>query len=740
MHLALYRKYRSATFDEVISQEHITTTLKNQIKAGTPAHAYLFTGSRGTGKTTCAKLMAKAVNCLSPVDGNPCGECESCKAIAAGCPDIIEMDAASNNGVDDVRALRDEVMYAPTVCRYKVYIIDEVHMLSSQAFNALLKTIEEPPPHVIFILATTEIHKVPATIASRCQQFRFSRIDVEESTKRLCEIAKKENVNITEDAARLISRLSDGGMRDAVSLLDQCISVSADIDEETVRTTAGIAGTEHLFTLAQCIHEQNAPEALKTLDELHNQSKDLMLLLDELLSHFRNLCILSATNSDFSLIPAGSGTRNDLARQTKEFTLGEIMRCMDILQDCIARTPKTAKRKTVAEMCLIRLCTPRLDSDTSALSLRLEKLENRLDKLCDGEISIQPRAAVQPAESTEKHIPAQSAKPVSVTGDRPQDIIADTLNRIENKITSADDKQKDVTAPSAPVQQSGTDRNAADSKPDWLFEGRGGIDDNASAGNEDAPPFDLDEPQASVAPASQEQASNTSGDGDKPDWLFEGTGGADDNASAGNEDAPPFDLDEPQASVAPASQEQASNTSGDGNKPDWLFEGTGGTDDNASAENEDAPPFDLDEPQASIAPTEQEQAVKTENNLPEQNKKNLSAGSAQNNGNADPQVTEILDRLPVILQAILGQVQVSLGRDTVNISGYQKFQYDFLTTGDSKERLEKAAEEVTGRRLVMTFDNIGDTAESKDKSDPVSDFLSRAEKMGVKIKYKKPKN
>ena len=693
MHLALYRKYRSATFDEVISQEHITTTLKNQIKAGTPAHAYLFTGSRGTGKTTCAKLMAKAVNCLSPVDGNPCGECESCKAIAAGCPDIIEMDAASNNGVDDVRALRDEVMYAPTVCRYKVYIIDEVHMLSSQAFNALLKTIEEPPPHVIFILATTEIHKVPATIASRCQQFRFSRIDVEESTKRLCEIAKKENVNITEDAARLISRLSDGGMRDAVSLLDQCISVSADIDEETVRTTAGIAGTEHLFTLAQCIHEQNAPEALKILDELHNQSKDLMLLLDELLSHFRNLCILSATNSDFSLIPAGSGTRNDLARQTKEFTLGEIMRCMDILQDCIARTPKTAKRKTVAEMCLIRLCTPRLDSDTSALSLRLEKLENRLDKLCDGEISIQPRTAVQTGESTEKHIPAQSAKPVSVTGDRPQDIIADTLNKIENKITSADDKQKDVTAPTAPVQQSGTERNAADSKPDWLFEGRGGIDENASAGNEDTPPFDLDEPQASVAPTEQKQAGNTSGDGNKPDWLFEGTGGADDNASAGNEDAPPFDLDEPPINVAPAEPAQQAEQVQSGNIPPR---------------------------------TAYEQSTK----MPK----------TQSTGNADPQVTEILDRLPVILQAILGQVQVTLGRDTVNISGYQKFQYDFLTTGDSKERLEKAAEEVTGRRLVMTFDNNGDTAESKDKSDPVSDFLSRAEKMGVKIKYKKPKN
>ena len=247
-----------------------------------------------------------------------------------------------------------------------------------------------------------------------------------------------------------------------------------------------------------------------------------------------------------------------------------------------------------------------------------------------------------------------------------------------------------MTAPSASVQQNGTERNAADSKPDWLFEGTGGTDDNASAGNEDAPPFDLDEPQVSVAPPEpvpQEQASNTGGNGDKPDWLFEGTGGADENASAGNEDAPPFDLDEPLASIAP-----------------------------------------------------QEQAVKTGNNLPEQHKNNLSAGSAQSTGNADPQVTEILDRLPVILQAILGQVQVTLGRDTVNISGYQKFQYDFLTTGDSKERLEKAAEEVTGRRLVMTFDNNGDAAESKDKSDPVSDFLSRAEKMGVKIKYKKPKN
>ena len=745
MHLALYRKYRSATFDEVISQEHITTTLKNQIKAGTPAHAYLFTGSRGTGKTTCAKLMAKAVNCLSPVDGNPCGKCESCKAIADGCPDIIEMDAASNNGVDDVRALRDEVMYAPTMCRYKVYIIDEVHMLSASAFNALLKTIEEPPPHVIFILATTEIHKVPATIASRCQQFRFSRIDVEESTKRLCEIAKKENVNITEDAARLISRLSDGGMRDAVSLLDQCISVSNDIDEETVRTTAGIAGTEHLFTLAQCIHEQNAPEALKTLDELHNQSKDLMLLLDELLSHFRNLCMLTATNNDFSLIPAGSGTRNDLARQAKEFTLGEIMRCMDILQDCIARTPKTAKRKTVAEMCLIRLCTPRLDSDFSALSLRLEKLENRLDKLCDGEIKIQPRSTVTINEIT------KSAEPAGTVSNKPQDIIADTLNKIENKINTAADKPEEAKAPIAPMQQAEINQNVPDSKPDWLFEGTGGADDNASAGSEDVPPFDLDEPQASVAPTEPAQQTGqvqpASGSDSKPDWLFEGTGGADDNASAVNEDAPPFDLDEPQVSVAPTEPAQqigqVQPASGSDSKPDWLFEGTGGADDNASAGNEDVPPFDLDEPQVSVAPTEpalQEQAVKTGDNLSEQHKNNLPASSVRSTGNTDPQVTEILDRLPVILQAILGQVQVTLGRDTVNISGYQKFQYDFLTTGDSRERLEKTAGEVLGRKVKMVFDGDDNADTQTAENDPVSDFLTKAEKMGVKIKYKKSKN
>ena len=626
MYLALYRKYRSATFDEVISQEHITTTLKNQIKTGTPAHAYLFTGSRGTGKTTCAKLMAKAVNCLSPVDGNPCGECECCKAIADGCPDIIEMDAASNNGVDDVRALRDEVMYAPTVCKYKVYIIDEVHMLSSQAFNALLKTIEEPPAHVIFILATTEVHKVPATIVSRCQQFRFSRIDIEASTARLCEIAGKEDAKITEDAARLISRLSDGGMRDAVSLLDQCMSVSRDIDEETVRTTAGIAGTEHLFALADCIQAHNTAQALKILDELHNESKDLMLLLDELTTHFRNLCMLSSTNMDFSLIPAGSGSRNDLAHQTEKFTLGEIMRCLDILQDCIAKTPKTAKRKTVAEMCLIRLCTPRLDSDTTALSLRLEKLEKKLDELDTDKIVIQPRStAPQP-----KSVP-----------------------------TATDNTEQAVT------KKAVAKTNIAQDIP------------------QEEPPFDLDEPAIAEAPQDN---------GGKPDWLFEGTGNAD-------TEQPPFDIDEPVSAEEPKD----------------------------IAEAQEVPPFDLDEPPEPI----RSEPPVINNDTP--------LAKAQQTEAVDPLVAEITDGLPYILQAVLKQVKVTLTETELVISNYQKFQYDFLTTGDSKERLEAQAQQVLGRKVVMTFDGK-DKPHEEEKHDPVSDFLAKAEKAGVKIKYKQAKN
>ena len=290
---ALYRKYRPDTFSDVVGQEHITRTLKNELACGQIFHAYLFTGTRGTGKTSCAKILAKAVNCLSPIDGDPCGVCESCRAIAAGeSTDIAEIDAASNNGVDDIRALRDQVNFLPADSAYRVYIIDEVHMLSGPAFNALLKTLEEPPAHVIFILATTEVHKLPATILSRCQRFDFHRIDSEDICSRLFDIAKKEDFTLTEDAAGLIAAAADGGMRDALSLLDLCLSVSRDITEKDVITACGMPGREPLFSLADCLAKQDAPGALTLLDRLYASGVDMLRLFNELTGHFRDLMIV----------------------------------------------------------------------------------------------------------------------------------------------------------------------------------------------------------------------------------------------------------------------------------------------------------------------------------------------------------------------------------------------------------------------------------------------------------------
>lgn len=303
MYLALYRKWRPSVFEDVISQPHITTTLKNQVKAGRVAHAYLFTGSRGTGKTTCSKILAKAVNCLHPKDGNPCLECAVCKGIDDGSiMDVIEIDAASNNGVDNIRELREEAVYSPAVCKYKVYIIDETHMLSQGAFNALLKIMEEPPAHVIFILATTEVHKVPATILSRCQRYDFHRIRSEDITERLLYIASQETLTLDADAARLIARLADGGMRDALSLLDQCAAFSDHIDAETVSSAAGIAGREYLFELCDAVLAQDAAGALKVIDRLYELSVDLQQLCSELIMQFRNMMILKTVSDPGDMI------------------------------------------------------------------------------------------------------------------------------------------------------------------------------------------------------------------------------------------------------------------------------------------------------------------------------------------------------------------------------------------------------------------------------------------------------
>lgn len=357
MYLALYRKYRPVTFDDVISQPHITTTLKNQIMGGKHGHAYLFTGSRGTGKTTCAKILSMAVNCLHPKDGSPCLECEACREIASGAAvDIVEMDAASNNGVNDVRMLRDEVAYTPVSCKFRVYIIDEVHMMSTAAFNALLKTLEEPPAHVIFILATTELHKVPATIVSRCQRFEFRRIDIADSADRLLAVAKNEEIELERDAAELISRLSDGGMRDALSILDRCITAGVNVTCDVVRSCAGVADNRHLYSFAQMIAQKDISGCLKLLQELYNGSKDLARLVDELSGHYRDLMLYKTVPEDKSLLTAMPDEYPELERLCGMYSLNDILRCLELLQKCADTIGRTRHRKTSAEMTLIRMC------------------------------------------------------------------------------------------------------------------------------------------------------------------------------------------------------------------------------------------------------------------------------------------------------------------------------------------------------------------------------------------------
>ncbi len=367
MYLALYRKYRPSTFDDVISQPHITTTLKNQIMGGKHGHAYLFTGSRGTGKTTCAKILSMAVNCLSPKNGNPCLECEACREIADGSAvDIVEMDAASNNGVNDVRMLRDEVAYTPVSCKYRVYIIDEVHMMSTAAFNALLKTLEEPPAHVIFILATTELHKVPATIVSRCQRFEFRRIDISDSADRLLQVAENEGITLERDAAELISRLSDGGMRDALSVLDRCIAAEGTVTSDIVRSCAGVADNDHLFRFAEMIANKDLSGCLNLMQELYNGSKDLARLIDELSGHYRDLMLYKTVPEDKNLISALPDEYPELEKLCGMYTLGDILRCLELLQKCADSIGKTRHRRTAAEMTLIRMCLGTAAEDTQA--------------------------------------------------------------------------------------------------------------------------------------------------------------------------------------------------------------------------------------------------------------------------------------------------------------------------------------------------------------------------------------
>jgi len=359
MYRALYRKWRPQRFEDVVGQRAIVTALKNQITANRVGHAYLFTGVRGTGKTTCAKIFAKAVNCLHPVNGDPCGECEICKGIDNGSIlDVVEMDAASNNGVDDIRDLRDETAYTPSACKYKVYIIDEVHMLSTAAFNALLKTLEEPPAHVIFILATTEIQKVPATILSRCQRYDFTRIGPEDIAHRVEYIAGEEKLELSPDGAELIARLADGALRDALSILDTCAGVTAKIDADVVRRMAGVTDRSYLFRISDALEAQDGATALAQLAQLRQQSVDVKRLTEELIAHYRAL-MLAALPGGQSLL-SGVSPEEEALYLEKGPQLGqrEAIRAIRALGSALEHMTRGSDQRIELELALFGLSEP----------------------------------------------------------------------------------------------------------------------------------------------------------------------------------------------------------------------------------------------------------------------------------------------------------------------------------------------------------------------------------------------
>ena len=401
MYQALYRKWRPSTFDDVVGQGHITETLKRQVATGRLSHAYLFTGTRGTGKTTCAKILARAVNCEHPVNGNPCNQCPSCLGIENGSIlDVLELDAASNNGVDQVRALRDEAVYTPAAVRKRVYIVDEVHMLSTAAFNALLKILEEPPAHLMFILATTELHKVPATIKSRCQQFSFKRILPGDIAARLAYVAREEGLELRGDGAALLARLADGGLRDALSLLDQCAVTDRPIGEQEVLDALGLAGNLETAALMEQIGGGDTAGALETLGRLYGAGKEVGSLLGELASLTRDLLVRKTAPQGGAALLTGGYDENTMRRLSNVFQTARLVQVLGLLQSTIADLPRSGNRRTDAELCLIRLCQPALDESLTGLNVRL----SRVEELLAGGV---PSVCAVPAAPLKRNVPEQ---------------------------------------------------------------------------------------------------------------------------------------------------------------------------------------------------------------------------------------------------------------------------------------------------------------------------------------------
>ena len=395
MHQALYRKWRPKTFDEVCGQEHITSVLKYEVSEGRVSHAYLFCGSRGTGKTTCAKLLAKAVNCLSPIDGNPCGKCAACTGIDSGtATDVLEMDAASNNGVDYIRDIRDEVMYSPAELRYRVYIVDEVHMLSAGAFNALLKTLEEPPAHVIFILATTELHKLPATIISRCQRFDFRRIASQVISSRLLHISEEESISLDPAASSLIAKLSRGGMRDAISMLELCSGVPGKITPETVSDAVGVSSRESVVSLVRAVGGHDIGKCFDIIADISASSVDISIFWQSLTEFYRDMLVIKSTKNAASYLELLPSEEEECRAAAGLFTRERLVSHAAVLDDAAARMQRnSASRRLTAELALVRMCDGSLDASPDALASRISELEEKLSLLSSGVMVQMPSPA-----------------------------------------------------------------------------------------------------------------------------------------------------------------------------------------------------------------------------------------------------------------------------------------------------------------------------------------------------------
>ena len=443
MHQALYRKWRPKTFDEVCGQDHITSILKYEVANSKFSHAYLFCGSRGTGKTSCAKILAKAVNCLSPENGNPCGKCAACLSIDSGAAtDVLEMDAASNNGVDNIRDIRDEVVYSPSNLKYRVYIIDEVHMLSASAFNALLKTLEEPPEHVVFILATTELHKLPATIISRCQRFDFRRITTEILKNHLLDIAKAENIEITESAANILAKHAQGGMRDAISLLDLCAGSRRLIDDALVSETVGLGGREKLIDVVRAIAKKDYEKIFEAVDETVRSSRDIAVFWQELISIYRDLLIVKNSKEPQRYLDLTDSETEELTGVAKLFSAELLTYHTEMLSDALlTMTRANAVRRIVAELTLVRMCDAKLSTSPDSMLARISALEAAVASGVKVSVSAEPQQSEQTkAEEKPTRRPARASKPID-----DDDMFRDDAPRAASK----------TVAPSAPRATAG---------------------------------------------------------------------------------------------------------------------------------------------------------------------------------------------------------------------------------------------------------------------------------------------